>query len=358
MLSENKNLTKGDLLLEKSGGGELFPVGRVVRFNLDLGKTTCSNFIQKLSPSQKYCSSFLCYLFSSMYTKKVNGLFYNQTTGIQNLKIKEYLNQTVFLPPLDEQTAIANYLDTATAKIDAAIAQQQKMIDLLNERKQIIINRAVTRGLNPNARMKDSGVEWIGEVPEHWEVSRLRNYVSIFSEKGFPNATLLSVTREHGVILRSFDKDENHNYIPDDLCNYKRVLSGDFVINKMKAWQGSCGVSEYDGIVSPAYFTFKLRGIYKPYFSLAIRSKLYTHFFMQYSKGIRTDQWDLESDAIKNIPIVVPTRKEQVMIVERVSALISQIEKGVSKSEEMISLLQERKQIIINEVVTGKVKVG
>ena len=79
---------------------------------------------------------------------------------------------------------------------------------------------------------------------------------------------------------------------------------------------------------------------------------------MQYSKGIRTDQWDLESDAIKNIPIVVPTRKEQVMIVERVSALISQIEKGVSKSEEMISLLQERKQIIINEVVTGKVKVG
>ena len=120
-----------------------------------------------------------------MYYLKVNGLYYNQTTGIQNLKVKEYLSQTVFLPPLSEQQAIANYLDTATAKIDEAIAQQQKMIDLLNERKQIIINNAVTKGLNPDAPMKDSGVDWIGKIPEHWEIKKLKHVCQAFGRIGF-----------------------------------------------------------------------------------------------------------------------------------------------------------------------------
>lgn len=250
------------------------------------------------------------------------------------------------------------YLDEQTAKIDTAIAQQQKMIDLLNERKQIIINRAVTKGLNPNVKMKDSGIDWIGEIPEHWEVKHLRTFITIFSEKGYPEATLLSVTREQGVILRSFDKEENHNNIPDDLSGYKHVLPGDFVINKMKAWQGSCGVSHYEGIVSPAYFTFKLNNIEKDYFHKAIRSRIYANIFMQFSKGIRIGQWDLEPDAIKNIPFFLPPHDEQIKIAKYLDTYLCHYSNIIDKAEKQITLLQERKQIIINDVVTGKIKVS
>lgn len=109
---------------------------------------------------------------------------------------------------------------------------------------------------------KDSGVKWIGEIPEHWKIMRLRAYLSMYSEKNHPDKQLLSVTRESGVIVRNTEsKEENHNYIPDDLSGYKLVRIGDFAINKMKSWQGSYGVSNFEGIVSPAYYVCKLKSI-------------------------------------------------------------------------------------------------
>ena len=342
LLSENKKLTKGDLLLEKSGGGELFPVGRVVRFNLDLGKTTCSNFIQKLSPSQNYCSSFLCYLFSSMYTKKVNGLFYNQTTGIKNLKIKEYLNQTVFLPPLAEQTAIANYLDAATAKIDAATAQQQKMIDLLNERKQIIINRAVTKGLNPNAKMKDSGVEWIGEVPEGWEVRKLKHIAKLqsgdtissdnFTEAGYP---VFGGNGFRGYTNR-YTNDGDYVLIGRQgaLCGNVNYAHGQFF------------ASEHAVVVYP----------YNKENLVWLGEVIRASNLNQYSQSAA--QPGLAVSLIQNIYYPYPPKEEREVIAACIEKNINKINGAIDIVNRQISLLQERKQIIINEVVTGKVKAG
>ena len=262
------------------------------------------------------------------------------------------------LPSIKEQRAIASYISQITEHIDQAMAQQKKMIDLLNERKQIIIQKAVTKGLNPNAEMKDSGIEWIGEIPSHWKVLHLRNFIRIFSEKGYPNSQLLSVTRDKGVIIRDKDDiEENHNFIPDDLRGYKHLMPGDFVINKMKSWQGSYGVSLYEGIVSPAYFTCKLKGVNKKFFSTAIRSKIYTAFFMQYSKGIRIGQWDLDPASMKNIPFILPPENEQIAITSYLEKPLHLISDEIGQKEKILSLLQERKQIIINDVVTGKVKV-
>ena len=132
---------------------------------------------------------------------------------------------------------------------------------------------------------KDSNVSWIGMVPEHWGAKQLRSFLSLFTEKGHGDAQLLSVTREQGVIERDKeDNEENHNFVPEDLSGYKYIKKGDFAINKMKAWQGSYAVSDYCGIVSPAYFTCKLKGVNKQFFSKAIRSKAYIPFFTQYSK--------------------------------------------------------------------------
>ena len=345
MLSENKNLTKGDLLLEKSGGGELFPVGRVVRFNLDLGKTTCSNFIQKLSPSQKYCSSFLCYLFSSMYTKKVNGLFYNQTTGIQNLKIKEYLNQTVFLPPLDEQTAIANYLDTITAKIDAAIAQQQKMIDLLNERKQIIINCAVTKGLNPNAKMKDSGVEWIGEVPEHWDVMRMRYLCSITTG----NKDTINRVDDglYPFYVRSPKVERINTYSYDG----EAVLMAGDGVGAGKVFHYVNGKFDYHQRVYNFYNIKKIKAKLLYYYM----KSHFRYVIEQLSAKSTVDSVRL--NMIQDFLVVIPPMQEQLDLIEYLDSQMKNLDDSISMFENQISLLQERKQIIINEVVTGKVKV-
>ena len=175
---EGRLLSQGSLLIEKSGGGDATPVGRVVRFNYE-DKATCSNFVHFVTVDESHNSDFLYYYFYAMYANKENLLYFNQTTGIQNLKVGEYLGQSIFIPTYEEQQAIASYLDKKCGKINGAIDVQKKKIDLLNELKQTIITNAVTKGLNPDAPMKDSGVEWIGHVPEHWEVMKLKRCSTI-----------------------------------------------------------------------------------------------------------------------------------------------------------------------------------
>ena len=200
---------------------------------------------------------------------------------------------------------------------------------------------------------KDSGVSWIGDIPKHWEVKQLRSFLTLFTEKGHGDAQLLSVTREQGVIERDKeDKEENHNFVPDDLSGYKYIEKGDFAINKMKAWQGSYAVSDYNGIVSPAYFTCKLKGVNKKFFSKALRSKAYIPFFTQYSKGIRVEQWDLNPNALKSIPFFLPSPDEQYMIVNYIDNRTSKIDAYVSDKEKEIELLQELKQKTIADAVT------
>lgn len=199
---------------------------------------------------------------------------------------------------------------------------------------------------------KPSGISWIGEIPSHWEKSQLRKFLTLVSEKGHGDKQLLSVTREYGVIVRDVEsKEENHNFIPDDLSNYKLVKVGQFAINKMKSWQGSYAVSNYEGIVSPAYYICDLNFDNKEFFSWAIRSKAYVPFFTQMSKGIRVDQWDLSTNALKEIPFFVPTSDEQKQIVDFLSQKTALIESQQQEREREIQLLDELKQAEIANVV-------
>ena len=205
------------------------------------------------------------------------------------------------------------------------------------------------------ARYKDSGISWIGDVPEHWVSCSLRKYLSFVSDKGHPDEQLLSVTREQGVIIRNKEsKEENHNFIPEDLSGYKLVKKGQFAINKMKSWQGSYAVSEYTGIVSPAYYICDLRFEYKPFFNWAIRSKAYIPFFTMFSKGIRVDQWDLSPIGLKSIPFFEPPLSEQKAIAEYLDKKTAQIIELVSAKQKQIELLKEYKQSVIANAVTGK----
>ncbi len=201
---------------------------------------------------------------------------------------------------------------------------------------------------------KTTGIQWLPKIPKHWEILKLRQILSSFSEKNHPDMPLLSVVREKGVIIRNIENtDENHNYIPDDLTNYKLVKTGQFAMNKMKAWQGSYGVSDHDGIVSPAYFVFSFAlDIDKHFFNTAIRSKSYVSFFGQASDGIRVGQWDLSMVRMKNIPFYVPTREEQKQIVRFLDWKVSSINKLINLKQQEITELKELKKATISNAVT------
>ena len=201
---------------------------------------------------------------------------------------------------------------------------------------------------------KDSGVEWLGEVPSHWEISSLRKILLSVSEKNRPDLPLLSITRELGVIERDTeDQDSNHNFIPDDLSNYKILKKGQFGMNKMKAWQGSYGVSDFTGIVSPAYYIFDfIKSINPQFFHWAIRSKIYVSFFGSASDGVRIGQWDLSKSRMKSIPFIIPSNDEQQKIAQFLDDKTAKIDQAVDLAEKQIALLKEHKQILIQNAVT------
>ena len=203
------------------------------------------------------------------------------------------------------------------------------------------------------AAMKDSGVPWLWEVPEHWEIRKLRHVLRRRTQGNRPDLPLLSVVREKGVILRdTTSADENHNYIPDDLTNYKVVRAGQFAMNKMKAWQGSYGVSRHDGIVSPAYFVFNLSGVEGHFFHTAVRSSAYVPAFTSASDGVRIGQWDLAEARMREIPFLVPPPPEQAAIVRFLDHADRRIRRYIRAKQKLIKLLEEQKQAIIHRAVT------
>lgn len=208
-------------------------------------------------------------------------------------------------------------------------------------------------GLKPYPAMKSSGAESLGDIPEHWGITDLRHLLRRVTERDRPDLPLLSVVRERGVILRDLeDREENHNYVPDDLSNYKVVRAGQFAMNKMKAWQGSYGVSQFDGLVSPAYFVFSLDGVAKDFFHASIRSRGYIPFFAQASDGVRIGQWDLSQERMKGIPFAVPPLHEQAAIVRYLDHANRRINRYIRAKQRLIALLEEEKQAIIHQAVT------
>lgn len=211
----------------------------------------------------------------------------------------------------------------------------------------------MTEGLKPYPEYKDSGVPSLGKMPSHWTRSKLRHLLARVAERNRPDLPLLSVVRERGVILRDVsDPDENHNFIPDDLRNYKVVRRGQFAMNKMKAWQGSYGVSDQDGIVSPAYFVFNVRGVQGRFFHAAIRSRSYVPFFTQASDGVRIGQWDLSETRMREIPFLMPPTGEQAGIVRFLDHSNRRIRRYVRAKQKLIALLEEQKRGIIYRAVT------
>lgn len=264
----------------------------------------------------------------------------------------------VIIPPRTEQLQIVQFLNWKLSMVNRLINTKRKEIKAIDAMKRSMVSSAVTRGLNSSVPMKFSGVKWLGDIPAHWQAIKLRQILHTVSVKNHPELPLLSVVREQGVIVRDVtDKEANHNYIPDNLSGYKVVKKGQFAMNKMKAWQGSYGISDYTGIVSPAYFIFDVSFDNLEYFHYAIRSKVYVNFFAQASDGIRVGQWDLQMDKMKEIPFIIPPADEQVAIVDYIKRTLPQYDVAIEKLSTEVETLEEYKTKLITDVVTGKIDV-
>lgn len=289
------------------------------------------------------------------------SLLKSTVTGIregQNIDYNKLKDNLLPIPSEKEQISIGSYLDTATSEIDKAIAMQQKMIDLLNERKQIIIKNAVTKGLDENVEMKESGVEWIGKIPKHWEVRRgkfLFRVVNEYSTTG--QEELLTVSDRTGITPRSM-KNVNM-FMSESLIGYKKCQKGDICSNIMWMWHGAVGVTEYNGVISPSYGVYRQIAVNydNKYLDYMLRLPRLVEVYGICSTGLTESRLRLYPDDFMNIQFFIPPVEEQKSIVLQIQKQITDIEKSIRNAENLITLLQERKQIIINEVVTGKVRV-
>jgi len=199
----------------------------------------------------------------------------------------------------------------------------------------------------------DSGIDWLGEIPSDWSLESIRAVTQLKSEKNRPALQVLSVYRDYGVITKD-SRDDNHNATSLDTSGYKVVDEGDLVVNKMKAWQGSMGVSEHNGIVSPAYITCRVDAerVYPKFLHYLLRSQPYIGAYNALSYGVRVGQWDMHYEDFKRIPLPLPDRTLQQRIANFLDQKTVEIEAAIAKKQRLTELLKEQKAILINQAVT------
>ena len=268
----------------------------------------------------------------------------------------------VTTPPLPEQTAIVRFLDHADRRIRRYLHAKQKLIALLEEQKQAIIHQAVTGQIDvrtgqPYPACKPSGVEWLGEVPAHWQVVRNGRLFAQRNEIGFPELPILEVSLKTGVRIRDFENSDRKQ-VMSDRNMYKRAVKGDIAYNMMRMWQGAAGVTPADGLVSPAYVVAKpLAGTEPRYFGALFRISAYMAEVDKYSRGIVKDRNRLYWEDFKQMPTPCPPPDEQVLIADAIDHSTAITEDGIQRIERQIDLLREYRTRLIADGVTGKLDV-
>ena len=350
-------LQKNDILIEKSGGGEKTPVGRTVLFDKEY-PALFANFMDRLRCSDFILPQYLQYVFVTFYKNRYTQNYIKQTTGIQNLDLSSMLaDEFVPVPNLNEQKLIVCYLESKCSKIDNLLSKIRSSIEEYKKLKQAVITQAVTKGVRGEREMKDSGVEWIGEIPAEWSVQRIKTIFSIRNERNYlplEQVNLISLYTDKGVVQHC-DIEKTTGNKASNADGYKKVYPNDMIVNIILCWMGAIGRSNYAGVTSPAY------DVYVP--SSKIECKFYHYYFRtlgfsgdcyKNGRGIMAMRWRTYSDQFRSIKVVVPPLEEQKEIVGYLDAKCAEIDGLIAKKEQLVKELENYKKSLIYEVVTGK----
>lgn len=348
-LLENDFLISHINSYEKIGNSAHFDGGRILWHGMNL---------LRLTPKEKVNPIFLKHILKSEVfvgaMKRCCKPAINQVS-VPSSSIKAI---KVPLPGRFEQTLIANFLDKKTAQIDEAIAIKEQQIALLKERKQIIIQKAVTQGLDPDVPMKDSGVDWIGEIPAHWEAKRLKYITKIVKRIiGFEGPDVLSITQK-GIKVKDIKSGEGQ--LAMDYSKYQIVNVGDFAMNHMDLLTGYVDISKFNGVVSPDYRVFQRthEGLNDEFLLAIFQLGYQQKIFYRYGQGVSLlGRWRFPAENFNNFFVPIPPKEEQLAIVQFVATEWGKIEKGSVHLVSQIEKLKEYKTTLINSAVTGKIKV-
>ena len=364
-----KLIRKNDLILEKSGGGEKTPVGRVVLIDREMNSPTInSNFTNLCRPKKFVDPRFLVYALNDSYNKGITTRNIKQTTGIQNLDVSNFMNEKIFLPPLREQKLISQYLDKKTEKIDSLIEKIEKKIELLNEQKTALINQYFTKGIDSNVEMKDSGIDWIGEIPFNWKRIKIKNIVSIKITDGphetpkFEDFGVPFISAE-GIVDNKINFNSKRGYInleTHKLYSKKCVpLRDDVLIVKSGSTTGKSAIVETDEIFniwSPLCILRSNKDLILPKFLFyCVQSRFFLNQVeTSWSYGT---QPNIGMGVIENLTLLLPPKNEQQLIVDILNNKLRNSNFLIEKNETKKNLLYEYKQSLISSVVTGKIRI-
>lgn len=301
--------------------------------------------------NKKFIAYYLRHMaFSKVFKLISNGVRQNTSDFRSWDKVG---NIPIPLPPLSEQAAIVTYLDAKCSKIDFVIESKAKEIELLKELKQSVIADAVTHGINPNQPLKNSNIPWIGEIPQHWEVKKIRDCFSErrvkVSDKYYQplSVSKIGITKQ----LETAVKTDNGD-------NRKLVCEGDFVVNSRSDRKGACGISKLTGSVSLINIVLKPRVPFGGYFHYLFRSNDYIEEFYKQGRGIVSDLWTTRYSEMRNISFPLPPLSEQQSIVSYLDTKCAKIDATIAKLQTEIDHFKEYKQRLISDVVTGQINVN
>lgn len=306
-----------------------------------------------LTPRDGINPNYYLYLLKSMDSMK---LFHGMGTGIRlTLSYDEIKKQQIPFPPLSEQQHIVSFLDEKTAKIDEYIDKKNKEIEALKEWKKALIAHVVTKGLNTNAKMKDSGVSWIGDIPEHWDIRKMKYTFTERSEKNHPDEQILCATQNQGVIPQTMYSNRVV-VVNKGFENLKFVKKGDFVIS-LRSFQGGIEYAYYQGIISAAYtILYPNKIIDSEYAKHLLKSHQFIELLKTCVTGIREGQ-NINYDLLRKKYLPIPPIEEQQEIVEYIDAATTKADKMIVELTNHVESMKEYKQRLIADVVTGKINV-
>lgn len=311
---------------------------------------------------EEYNHKYFHYLVRSCYKEEFKRISGGIREGQWDLSPEAFANTLALLPPLVEQKYIANYLDIQCSEIDATAEDIQKEISLLEEYKKSVITEAVTKGLNPDAEMKDSGIEWIGEVPKHWGTIRIENAFSIRNERNYlpmEQVQLLSLYSGKGVFPTGEEGTTNRGNHAQTVADYKIVKKNDIVVNIILAWMGSLGISNYNGVVSPAYDVYipNEEKVVPHYYHYVFRTSGIANECYRYGRGIMMMRWRTYSSEFKRIHVPFPPLEEQQQIADYLDSKCSEIDAIIADKKRQRGILADYQKSLIYECVTGKKEV-
>lgn len=312
----------------------------------------------RLKTGQNTIPRFAYYYYYSLY---INQVYNNIGSGVRStLGPNDLLNIDYIEPPIDEQSQIVSFLDKKTSQIDSVISQKEKLIELLKEQKQITINEAVTKGLDKDVEFKDSGVEWIGEIPKHWNIEKGKRLFKQMKRPVREEDEIVTCFRDGVVTLRSNRRTEGFtNALKEH--GYQGIRKGDFIIHNMDAFAGAIGISDSDGKSTPVYAVCRPWDdnlVSSEFYAKYLRNLALQDFILSLAKGIRERSTDFRFKDFGELVYPVPPKDEQVKIVEYIETQTAKIDKAIELQQNYIAKLKEYKASLIDSVVTGKVRVA